>query len=671
MSSIIANLFGPIFVKDMAELSRHWRTYLYRCLFGTLLLVSLGVVYQDFHRYQHQRPGEVFPLALMAEQFFHTYLWVQYVAVLLLVPLLVPGAVAGEHEKGTLDLLLTTQLRNRDIYFGKLGSRVMSLVMLILSGIPIVAFTILFGGVDLQVFWNAMLGTLVALVWVCANTMFCSIVAKDALTALVLSFGMLSWVWGIPLIIMLTTSVLLYCQPSDPAGGGMMRTLYYEHAELVISSLSPFAPFVVGISADLGNKFQRLLGNSYLYWMMISPLAWSALVLAASLRVLRHDRTIIKKKVPGSLAVAKRNLLEQVWSGLWFVPVFRFLMRWLGTAPPDRWLWFEITNPLWQRSRRVLVHDRMGGVIIMQLQCWILSIAVFVALFIFQVGSFKPQEYAWMTDISIWGLLFFISIFLTSIGNVLDRYRGLLDQLLVTPISPGELVKGALLTSWQHWYLTCLLLIVVVVLFVAMGYYLIWEAILMVVIGFLSLAVFLLEAVACSLVARSVVSGLLSGFAIPVTLWVVLPMLIRNWQVNFWAILLVLGAALPASWALMRWRKNSFTIPFYLGSVHLVFVLFASVLMLLRFDGVPFSEWSMIEGGRLFTYAIFQEHRHLADESWSDWIHTAGYYCLTQLLFLVWLHRWLNRNVDVMVGRMPSNSPVKLERSRANVAKHW
>ena len=659
MSSIVTNFFGPIFVKDMAELSRHWRTYLYRCLFGTLLLVSLGVVYQDFLRYKHQRPGEVFPLALMAEQFFHTYLWVQYVAVLLLVPLLVSGAVAGEHEKGTLDLLLTTQLRNRDIYFGKLGSRLMSLVMLILSGIPIVAFTMLFGGVDLQVFWNAMLGTLVVLVWVCANTMFCSIVAKDTLTAVVLSFGMLSWVWGIPLIIMLTTSVLLYWQHPDPAGGGMMRTLYYEHAELVISLLSPFAPFVVGISADLGNQFQRLLGNGYLYWMMISPLAWSALVLAASLRVLRHDRTIIKKKVPDSLAVAKRNLLEQVWSGLWFVPVFRFLMRWLGTAPPDRWLGFEITNPLWQRSRRVLVHDRMGIVIIMQLQWWILCVAVIVALFIFQVGSFKPMEYAWMTACLIWTLLFLIAIFFASIGNVLDRQRGLLDQLLVTPITPRELVNGALLTGWQHWYLTFLLLIVVVILFVAMGYYLVWEAILMFVIDFLSLAVFLLEAVACSLEARSVVPGLFSGFAIPVTLWVALPMLGRTWNVNFLAMLLVVGIVLAVSWALMHWGKNSFTIPFYLGSVHLVFVLFASVLMLLRFDGVPFSEWSMIERGRLFTYAIFQEHRHLADESWSDWIHAVGYNCLTQLLFLVWLYRWLNRNVDVMVGRMPTNSPIE------------
>lgn len=662
MSSLITNLFGPIFVKDMAELSRHWRTYLYRCLFGALLLVSLGVVYQDFVRFQHQRPGEIFPLALMSEQFFHTYLWVQFVAVFLLVPLLLSGAIAGEHEKRTLDLLLTTQLRNRDIYFGKLGSRVMSLVMLILSGIPIVAFTMLFGGVDLQMFWNAMLGTLVALVWMCANTMFWSIVAKDTLSALVMSFLTLSYLWGMPLIVMVGTTLLLHWQ--HPTGGNLVYEDYHDRAELVISLLNPVAPFVVGVSADLGNKFQRMLGNGYLYWMMISPLAWSAMVMAVSLRELRHDRKIIKKKVPGTPKVTKRSLLGQVWSGLLFVPVFRFMGRWLATAPADRWLGFEITNPLWQRARRAMVHDREMTFLILQLVMCVVIIVGLALKFLFGVLEMPASGFAKVILFFFWLILFPLAITLTSIGLALDRGRGVFEQLLATPITSRELVQGALLMSWQRWYLTCVALIAVVVLSVAMGYYLVWEAIPMLVIGFVSLVVFLLEAVACSLMARSVVSGLVSGFAIPVTLWAVLPMFIRAWQWNFWVTLLVAGVTLPASWALLRWRKNSFTIPFYLGSVHLGFVMIASVLMLLRFDEDPFPELSMIEGVRLLEYACFHKYLDLWSGSWSHWLHCAGYYCLTQLLFLVWLYRWLNRNVDVIVGRMPSHSPVELGLSR-------
>jgi len=429
--------------------------------------------------------------------------------------------------------------------------------------------------------------------------------------------------------------------------------------------LNPVAPFVVGVSTEFGNKFQRLLGNGYLYWMMISPLAWSALVMAVSLRELRHDRKIIKKNVPSTPKVTKRSLLGQVWCGLLFVPVFRFMGLWLATAPADRWLGFEIINPLWQRARRAMVHDREMAFLIPQLVMCVVIIVGLALKILFDVLEMPASEFVKFLLLCLWLILFLFAITLTSIGLALDRGRGIVEQLLVTPITPRELVQGALLMSWQRWYLTCLALIAVVVLSVALGYHLVWEAIVMLVIGFVSLAVFLLEAIACSLVARSLVAGLFSGFAIPVTLWAAFPMLARTWHVNYSAMLLVVVIVLPASWALMRWRKDNFTIPFYLGSVHLGFVLLASVLMLMRFD--PFSGWSRIEGGILFRDFGLLEHRHFGAELWSDWVHAVGCYCLTQLLFLVWLYRWLIRNVDVLVGRMPSNSPVEWEQSRANV----
>ena len=73
---------------------------------------------------------------------------VQFILVCVLTPAAVAGAIADEKERRTLEFLLATDLRDREILFGKLAARVGSLLLFLLAGLPVLGLMQFFGGID-------------------------------------------------------------------------------------------------------------------------------------------------------------------------------------------------------------------------------------------------------------------------------------------------------------------------------------------------------------------------------------------------------------------------------------------------------------------------------------------------------------------------------------------
>ena len=74
----------------------------------------------------------------------------EYVMVLLTAPVFTADSIAGERERGTFDLLLTTRLTAADIVFENFTSAFLSVCMLIVSGLPAMLVPLMFGGVHIQ-----------------------------------------------------------------------------------------------------------------------------------------------------------------------------------------------------------------------------------------------------------------------------------------------------------------------------------------------------------------------------------------------------------------------------------------------------------------------------------------------------------------------------------------
>jgi ABC-type transport system involved in multi-copper enzyme maturation permease subunit len=83
-----------------------------------------------------------------ANTFVLVILEAQLVAVVALTPALAASAVSEEKDRHTLPLLLTTQLTDREIVFGKAVGRIAFVLAAVFGGVPVLAITMLFGGVD-------------------------------------------------------------------------------------------------------------------------------------------------------------------------------------------------------------------------------------------------------------------------------------------------------------------------------------------------------------------------------------------------------------------------------------------------------------------------------------------------------------------------------------------
>jgi ABC-type transport system involved in multi-copper enzyme maturation permease subunit len=200
---------GPLFYYELVRLARRGRSTLLRCAYASALLVALYFAYRE--RFPSRDPltapftsAPTVPggqLAYLASGFVLAILRVQTVGLFVLVPAYVGGAIAEEKERRTLELLFATQLRDREIVLGKLAARLTQLGGVLLAGLPLLALTQLWGGVDMRLLVAAFGVTAVQLVSVGTLSVFCSVYARTTWGALALSYAVSAAVFGCSLAV--------------------------------------------------------------------------------------------------------------------------------------------------------------------------------------------------------------------------------------------------------------------------------------------------------------------------------------------------------------------------------------------------------------------------------------------------------------------------------------
>ena len=74
----------------------------------------------------------------------------EFLLLMFIMPALTSGSISGERERQTLELLFTTKMSPSDIIMGKLFSAVEQLLVLVVSSLPIVLLTFVYGSVDFR-----------------------------------------------------------------------------------------------------------------------------------------------------------------------------------------------------------------------------------------------------------------------------------------------------------------------------------------------------------------------------------------------------------------------------------------------------------------------------------------------------------------------------------------
>lgn len=176
MAHWLTNLFGPVYTKEMLELARRPRTFVLRTLYGLIILYLMSLVWSG---YEH-RTG----LRIMAKLAQELFIWIsniQYLTVYVLTPFLVCGLIVEERSAGTLDLLFLTHLSDREIVVGKLASRLTVLFLVIVSGLPALCLTMLYGGVSPERLIGVTIATIVAAIVTSAFGIYYSVVCRTTI----------------------------------------------------------------------------------------------------------------------------------------------------------------------------------------------------------------------------------------------------------------------------------------------------------------------------------------------------------------------------------------------------------------------------------------------------------------------------------------------------------
>ncbi len=190
----IRGMFGPVFTYEITRLGRRRLTFILRLLYvvgvlALLLLKYLGWL-EEVGYFRRGAPDRVPSerLSNFATTFFYVFMGVQYGVIVLLTPAYVAGTVADEKERKTLEFLLATDLRNREIIFGKVAARVTNLLMYVLAGLPVIAFMQLFGGIDPDQLLAATAATVVAVIGLSALSVAFSVAMRRPRDAIALTY---------------------------------------------------------------------------------------------------------------------------------------------------------------------------------------------------------------------------------------------------------------------------------------------------------------------------------------------------------------------------------------------------------------------------------------------------------------------------------------------------
>ena len=147
---------GPLAGWELFQLARRGQSHRGRLLVVYLLLIAF--ILTPVFWFEHVDPLELFittrgPMPPPeAAAFANRFALILLQAILLAVAAMTPGyaatAIADEKERGTLALLLTTALSDREIVLGKAVGRLGLVLAAAAAGVPVLAVTTLLGGVD-------------------------------------------------------------------------------------------------------------------------------------------------------------------------------------------------------------------------------------------------------------------------------------------------------------------------------------------------------------------------------------------------------------------------------------------------------------------------------------------------------------------------------------------
>lgn len=224
---------NPVLLKELKVKMRGWKAVL---LIGgynlVLTLLTIFIIKVSMNSYS---------LRVTANDIFGTYVFmaaVQFGLIALIAPALTAGAISGEREKQTLDILMSTTLRHGSIITGKLFASLSHIILLIISSIPVFSIIFLYGIIGVKELMQVFVFYVILAITFGSIGIFFSTFIKKSTAANVLSYAAVIFL-GLGTLFITIFYVQLVIQPGLPSGQVYDKTfwLMYTNPGIAFASL--------------------------------------------------------------------------------------------------------------------------------------------------------------------------------------------------------------------------------------------------------------------------------------------------------------------------------------------------------------------------------------------------------------------------------------------------
>jgi hypothetical protein len=243
--------------------------------------------------------GDVSASGAIGRALFFGVVGIQMLLIVFLAPSFTAGAITGERERQTYDLLQTTLLSTPSFVMGKLESALGYVLLLLLAGIPLQSLAFLFGGISEVELLLAFIMLLVLAIALGTVGLYFSAVFTRTLTASVRAYGAIALaVFVMPLVLGTALRVFTLRASSWPPALEALSV----YLGLLLTAINPVATAVTTqallIERDTLTFYPYTLASTGGSIPLISPwiafvivyLTAAALLLVVSVRRTQRDR---------------------------------------------------------------------------------------------------------------------------------------------------------------------------------------------------------------------------------------------------------------------------------------------------------------------------------------------------------------------------------------------
>jgi ABC-2 type transport system permease protein len=295
---------NPLLIKELRGRMRGARAFVVLTVYLLLLSCFTSIIYYAYVVGERGSGGGP-ELAYLGRVIFASVVLIEVFMVTFITPAFTAGAISGERERQTYEMLRATLLPARKLVGGKLTSALTYMFLLILAAVPLESLAFVLGGVVAEELALALVVLVIAAFFFAAVGLFFSSVARTTLVSTVLTYATaLLLTIGLPLLLLIFAGLIV-----DPImyGYGSSQPSWVWEAVLMYSIifLASISPITTAIATkvildeegailyfwyEIDSAHRILIPSSWVVCTVVYLVLGALLLLVAVLWVRRQAR---------------------------------------------------------------------------------------------------------------------------------------------------------------------------------------------------------------------------------------------------------------------------------------------------------------------------------------------------------------------------------------------